>query len=142
MRLATVVAACLFLSAAIYSTANAQAVKARIAVTSLRPSKLRIDLELLPTNVLSFRNSYGSALGLAERIELIQAGNAGADVPVRKRGPGEFESNSRFARVSYYVHVTEPERPGHLAQVSWVNTDHGVLMLADLLPLARNEAGA
>lgn len=142
LRLATVVGACLFLSAAIYSTANAQAVKARIAVTSLRPAKLRIDLELPPTTVLSFRNSYGSAIGLAERIELIQAGNAGGDVPVRKRGPGEFESNSRFARVSYYVHVTEPERPGHLAQVSWLNTDHGVLMLADLLPLARNEAGA
>jgi predicted metalloprotease with PDZ domain len=139
----TVVAPCVFLSEAVHSNVHAQTVRTRIAVVSLRPPKLRIDLELPPTTVLSFRNSYGSAIGLAERIEWIQAGNAsGEKVLVQKRAPGEFESKEMFTRASYYLHVSEPERAGHLAQVSWVNTDYGLLMLADLLPLARSETGA
>lgn len=142
LRLVTAVAACLFLSAAVHSNAHAQIVRARIAVVSLRPPKLRIDLELPPTHVLSFRDSYGSALGLAERIEWIRASEAETeDVLVQKRAPGQFESKEPFTRASYYVHVNEPERPGHLAQVSWVNTDYGLLMLADLLPLAKSETG-
>jgi predicted metalloprotease with PDZ domain len=63
-------AACLFLSAVTHADAHAQTVRARIAVTSLRPAKLRIDLELPPTNVLSFRNSYGMLVAFMYDLSL------------------------------------------------------------------------
>jgi predicted metalloprotease with PDZ domain len=118
------------------SSANAQTLKVRIDITSLVPARIRIQTELpSPTNVLSFRNAYAGVLGLGERIELVEAISAsGQSVRVRKLAPGEFQSDEKFSQFSYEVNVAEPSRPAQLSHVSWLNRDHGLLMLADLLP--------
>jgi predicted metalloprotease with PDZ domain len=122
---------------------QAQTTQARISVVSLAPARIRIEAELpAVTNVLSFRNIYGGVLGLGERIEMLEATSAtGEAVRVQKLGPGEFQSTEKFARCKYEVNLAEPLRPAQMSHVSWLNREHGLLMLMDLLPTATKDAG-
>ena len=114
---------------------TAQTLKARISIVSSAPAKVRIDLDLpAPATTISIRNAYGGALGLAERIELIEGTRQAQRVDVRKKAPGEFHATETFDRISYYANVAQPLRPGHLAQVSWLNSQQGLLMFSDLVP--------
>ncbi|HEY3041063.1 MAG TPA: hypothetical protein VGJ66_20155 [Pyrinomonadaceae bacterium] len=134
---------CGLLSLTIPSSVRAQTVRARISVTSVAPARVRIDAELsAATNALSFRNSYGGSLGLGERIEMLEAVNArGESVAVQKLAPGEFQTAEKFTRFRYEVNVAEPSRPAQMSHVSWVNREQGLLMLADLLPVATKDSG-
>nr|AAP58549.1 hypothetical protein [uncultured Acidobacteriota bacterium] len=114
---------------------TAQTLKARISVVSSDPAKVRVDLEFpAPATKISIRNSYGGALGLAERIELIEGTRQAQQVEVRKKAPGEFDATEKFDRISYYVNATQPLRPGQLAQISWLDSQQGLLLLSDLIP--------
>ncbi len=125
------------------SFAKAQTLHARISITSVAPAKVRIDAELpAATSVLSFRNAYGGVLGLGERIEMLEATGAnGTPVRVQKLAPGEFQSAEKFTRFKYDVDLAEPSRPAQMSHVSWLNREHGLLMLMDLLPVATKDAG-
>ncbi len=129
-------AVCGLLILAASSPANAQTLQARISVISVAPARIRIDAEFPDaTDVLSFRNTYGSVLGLGERIETVEAFKPNREsVQVRKLAPGEFQSAEKSTRFRYEVNVAEPARPAQMSHVSWLNRDHGLLMLADLLP--------
>ncbi|MGZ8843061.1 MAG: M61 family metallopeptidase [Pyrinomonadaceae bacterium] len=129
-------AVCGLLILAASSPVNAQTLQARISVISVAPARIRIDAEFPnATDVLSFRNTYGGVLGLGERIERVEAIAAnGERVPVKKLAPGEFQNAAKSTRFRYEVSVAEPERPAQMSHVSWLNRDHGLLMLADLLP--------
>jgi len=118
------------------SIVHAQTLNARISVTSVVPAKLRIDARLpAATNALSFRNTYGGVIGLGERIETVAAISDNAvRVKIPKLAPGEFESAEKFSHFSYEVSLDAPMRPADLSHVSSLNSDRGVLMLADLLP--------
>ena len=119
-----------------------QTIRAQIAVASVEPARIKIEVELpAPTGVLSFRNAYGGVLGLGERIETLAASGAnGEAVPVQKLAPGEFQSAEKFTRFSYEVNLAEPARPARMSHVSWLNREHGLLMLMDLLPAAPKDA--
>jgi predicted metalloprotease with PDZ domain len=123
----------LFSSSAV---AQAQALRAQITTTSLAPAKVRIQLELPePSTSFSFRNSYGDVLGLAQRIADVEATDANsATVKIEKLAPGEFLTGQAINKLTYTVNLTEPARPAQMARVSWLNREHGVLMLGDLLP--------
>ena len=124
------------LSFATSCSVNAQTLSARISVASIAPARIRIDLRLPGvTDTLSFRNTYGGVLGLGERIETV-AGvrDDGHRVPVQKLAPGEFQSAEKFARFAYDVNLAGPMRPADMSHVSSLNSDRGLLMLADLLP--------
>lgn len=129
---------CLERAPACTRSSQGQPTRARISVVSVEPARIRIEAELpAATNVLSFRNTYGGVLGLGERIELLEAtGLTGEAVPVQKLGPGEFQSAEKFARFRYEVNLAEPLRPAQMSHVSWLNREHGLLMLMDLLPVA------
>ena len=132
---------CGFLILAILSTVDAQILLARISVTSVAPALIRIEAEF-PTarNALSFRNAYAGVLGLGERIEMSEAIKAnGESIAVQKLAPGEFQTAEKFTRFRYDVNVAEPARPAQMSHVSWLNREQGLLMLADLLPLATND---
>jgi hypothetical protein len=118
------------------SIVHAQTLNARISVTSVVPARLRIDARLpAATNALSFRNTYGGVIGLGERIETVEAISDNAvRVKIPKLAPGEFESAEKFSHFSYEVNLDAPMRPADLSHVSSLNSDRGVLMLADLLP--------
>ncbi len=120
---------------------QAQGLQARISTTSLAPAQIHIELEL--TNAasrFSFLNSYGDALGLAERISDIEASDSkGSPIAVAKLAPGEFQASHPVKKLSYNMNLTGPPRPALMARVSWLNREHGLLMLGDLLPQPSKE---
>jgi predicted metalloprotease with PDZ domain len=120
------------------SSIEAQTLQVRISVTSVLPAVIRIEVEFpTPRNALSFRNTYGGVLGLGERIEMPEAIQAnGGSIAVQKLAPGEFQTAEKFTRFRYDVSLSPPARPAQMSHVSWINREHGLLMLADLLPLA------
>ena len=92
------------------------------------------------TKAWSFRNAYGSLLGLGERIENLSLKNAsGENVVVRKLASGEYESESEAKRFSYEVNLSAPSVPTDLAHASWLAGERGFLMLGDLLPLVNDQ---
>ena len=124
--------------------AQAQTVHLRISVMSVAPARLKIAAELPnATSVLSFRNAYGAVLGLGERIEFLEGtGAKGERVPIQKLAPGVFQSKEKFLRFRYEVNLAEPLRPAQMSHVSWLNSEHGILMLMDLLPSATRDSSA
>ncbi len=133
--------ACAFLVLTCVAEAHAQTLRARISVVSLEPARIRVDLQLAATNALSFRNTYGGILGLGDRIERLEASKGATGIEVRKLAPGEYQSETRFTKLSYDVNVTEPTRPAQMSHISWLNRDRGLLMLADLLPTPARNSG-
>jgi len=139
---AAVLAMCAFASFA--TGVKAQTLHVRISVTSVAPARIRIDAELpKATNVFSFRNNYGGVLGLGERIERLEAVKlSGESVPVQELAPGEFQTAEKFTRFRYDVRVAEPAPASQMSHISWLNRDHGLLMLADLLPASTNDSAS
>lgn len=127
-------AGCALFSIATLTSINAQNV--RISIVSRAPARIRVDARLpSSTNALSFRNNYAGVVGLGERIEIVQAyGDGGASVAVDKLAPGEFRSSQNADRFIYEVNLTEDRRPADLSHISSLNSDYGLLMMADLLP--------
>jgi predicted metalloprotease with PDZ domain len=123
---------------------SAQALRARISVISLAPARIRVQAEFqTPTNALSFLNVYAGVIGLGDRIEQMEAiDSRGARAQLEQLAPGEYKAAETFSRFSYVVNLTEPARPAQMSHVSWLNREHGLLMLADLLPQTIPNAGA
>jgi hypothetical protein len=123
---------------------QAQTLNLRIAAASSSPARIRISVEFpKPTDVSSFPNAYGSALGLAERIENVAGRDAnGQVVAVRKLAAGEFQTAEKFNQISYEVNLSEPMPPAQHSHVSWLNSERGLLMLSDLLPRSIKGPGA
>jgi predicted metalloprotease with PDZ domain len=123
---------------------QAQTLNVRLAVVSTSPARLRIAAEFSkPTDVISFPNAYGSALGLAERIENVRGQDAnGQVVAVRKLAPGEFQAAAEAKQITYEVNLSEPMPPAQDSHVSSLNTERGLLMLSDLLPRSIKGASA
>jgi predicted metalloprotease with PDZ domain len=124
-------------------TIEAQTLSVRIAVVSTQPARIRINAEFPePTEVISFPNAYGGVLGLADRIENVEARVAvGQVIAVRKLAPGEFQTSEKFNRISYEVNLSEPMPPAQESHVSWLHREQGLLMLSDLLPRSTNGPG-
>ena len=129
-------AACVLLFFATPSVVTAQSIRARISVISVEPARISIEVELPDsTNALSFRNSYAGVVGLGDRFENIEGLKVnGERASFQKLAPGEFESAEKFTRFKYEVNLAPPSRPAQMSHVSWINQEHGLLMLADLLP--------
>jgi predicted metalloprotease with PDZ domain len=95
-----------------------------------------------PIRIWSFPNSYAGVTELGNRIERLEAfDTAGAEIPVRKIAPGQFEAAAPAARFRYEVNLAAPAQPSDSARVSWLTFSRGLLMLADLLPASRSEEG-
>jgi hypothetical protein len=85
---------------------------------------------------LSFLDSIAGISGLGERIEkLTLTDAAGNDVEHRKLQTGEYLADRGFTAWSYEVDLTPRTENAAAAHVSWLGDDHGLLMLADILPL-------
>lgn len=111
--------------------------EAQITVLSVSPAaRVRVEgRREAATRVWSFRNAYGSLLGLGERIENLSLADAkGVDVPVRKLASGEYEAAREAVRWSYEVKLDAPVIVSDAAYASWIAGERGFLMLGDLLP--------
>ena len=116
--------------------ASAQALDVKIKVVPGTPMRVRVEGRRAEAKAAwSIRNFYGSAAGLAERVENFQLfGEDGAAVAVRKLAPGEFTAAVPAARFSYDFKLDPPAFVSDSSHVSWLTADRGLLMLADLLP--------
>lgn len=125
----------LFLAVSVPSTIQAQESFVRISIVSLEPARIRVDLNTVGSTEWSFRNTYGSVVGLANRLQNFHGKDPlGRQVLARKLGPGEFRFSEKVTSVSYDVLLNPPTRLADLSHVSWLNKENGLLMFADLLP--------
>ena len=82
-----------FLVVSVPSTIQAQATFVRISVLSLDPAKIRVELNTLGSTEWSFRNTYTSVVGLADRIENFHGKDSlGREVPEENSRPASFAS--------------------------------------------------
>ncbi len=130
---------CLALAASVCvgTEARAQPLDAKIKVLSASPPRVRIEgRRSEAATAWSLRNFYGSAAGLAERVENFALyDESGAVVNVRKLAPGEFTAERPASRFAYEMKLDPPAFVSDSSHVSWLTADSGLLMLADLLPL-------
>ena len=126
---------CFFLLSA--SDAWAQTFDVKIRVVPGSPARVRVEgRRAEAATAWSIRNFYGSAAGLAERVENFQLfGEDGAAVVVKRLSPGEFSAAAPASRFSYDFKLDPPAFVSDSAHVSWLTADRGLLMLADLLPV-------
>src|SRR5437763_7187750 len=90
-----------------------------------------------PASVWSFLDSYASMVGLANRVERFTLfDERGNEIQVRKIAPGQFDSPKPAAQFRYEVSLKPPAMATDSAMLSWLNSERGLLMLADLLPLS------
>jgi predicted metalloprotease with PDZ domain len=117
--------------------ASAQTLDVKIKVLSETPPRVRIEgRRAEAATAWSIRNFYGSAAGLAERVENFQLfDDNGAAVAVKRLAPGEFTAASPATRFSYDFKLDPPAFVSDSSHVSWLTADRGLLMLADLLPV-------
>ncbi|HEX8188317.1 MAG TPA: hypothetical protein VF586_08200, partial [Pyrinomonadaceae bacterium] len=116
---------------------SAQTLDVKIKVMPGTPMRVRVEGRRSEAAAAwSVRNFYGSAAGLAERVENFQLlGEDGAPVAVSKLAPGEFSAAAPVSRFSYDFRLDPPAFVSDSSHVSWLTADSGLLALADLLPL-------
>lgn len=122
--------------------AAAQAVDVKIQVVPGTPPRVRVEGHRAEAaSAWSIRNFYGSAAGLAERVENFELfDDKGAPVVVKKLAPGEFSAAVPASRFSYDFKLDPPAFVSDSSHVSWLTADRGLLMLADLLPVPLTNA--
>lgn len=124
------------------ASVSAQSLDVKIKVEPGSPARVHVEgLRAGDTSAWSFRNFYGSASGLAERVENFALfDESGASVAVKKLSPGEFTSEKPVSRFSYDFKLDPPAFVNDSSHISWLTTDRGLLMLSDLLPLPLTDA--
>ena len=116
---------------------DAQEMSVRISVLPQSPARVLIEGKCAPTSVWSFRDSYAGVLGLGVRVTGMKLFDAsGAEIQTHRIAPGQFEAAKPASGFRYEVSLDPPGRPSDAAFVSWLNSERGLLMLADLLPLS------
>ena len=123
---------------ALASVASAQQFKATIRVIP-SSAKVIVKGERAPMKVWSFRDSYAGVVGLGNRIErMTLLDDHDLEITSRKIAPGQFQSAMPASRFRYEVNLAPPAQASDAARVSWLNSEHGLLMLADLLPVSES----
>lgn len=107
----------------------------RVTISVNNTGQIKVDAELSTlSRSWSFRNAYAGVLGIAGRVYDFHAiARSGQDAGAKKIATGEFRSDLDAARISYKVKVSDVTA-ANMSHVSWVTSECGVLMLADLLP--------
>ncbi|HJQ32642.1 MAG TPA: hypothetical protein VJ866_10700, partial [Pyrinomonadaceae bacterium] len=117
--------------------ASAQALDVKMKVVGLSPPRVRVEGRREGgASAWSFRNFYGSAAGLAERVEnFTLTDDNGAAVNVKKIAPGEFTAERPASRFAYDLKLDPPAFVSDAPHISWLTPERGLLMPGDILPL-------
>lgn len=127
---------CLFMIGLVLAPASVRAEGSRFVIRVL-PETSRVVVEGSDTagRVWSFRDSYAGILGLAGRVdEFTLFDETGNEISNRKIAPGQFASQAAASKFRYQVRMAPPAIATDAARISWLGTERGLLMLADLLP--------
>ena len=119
------------------SDAPAQSLNVKIKVVAVSPPRVRVEGRREGgVSAWSFRNFYGSAAGLAERIEnFTLTDESGAVVNAKKIAPGEFTAERPASRFAYDLKLDPPAFASDAPHISWLTPERGLLMPGDILPL-------
>jgi len=122
------------------AAASAQSLDVRIKVVGLSPPRVRVEGRRGGgAGAWSFRNFYGSAAGLAERIEnFTLTDEGGAAVNLKRIAPGEFTAERTASRFAYDLKLDPPTFINDAPHISWLTSERGLLMPGDILPLPLN----
>ena len=126
-------------------TSVASAQQTNVVIRALPDSNGRVVVEgsCAPAAVWSFRDSYAGVLNLGSRVEGLKLFDAaGTEVSNRKIAPGQFRAETPASKFRYEVRLAPPVRVADMARVSWLDSERGLLMLRDLLPLSSSGASA
>ena len=127
---------CIALPGCLASIASAQQARIEIRVLPGTAGRVIVEGNCAPATAWSFRDSYAGVLNLGSRIEGLRLFDAaGTEVPNRKIAPGQFQASAPATRFHYEVNLGVFGRSADAARVSWVNSERGLLMLRDLLPV-------
>ena len=128
----------LFLS----SDALAQSAQTSVTITV---SALDVLIQVKPNHPstdLSFLDSSGAAVGLGNRIVQVRGtDSAGTLTVAARRAPGIYQFGQPASTITYKIHL-DGLRTNDAAQVSWLTSNCGLLMLEDLLPQQINSDGS
>src|SRR6266849_1050502 len=114
------------------SVVKAQQVNITVRVLPGSPGRVVIEGNCEPTNVWSFRNDYAGVSELGGRVEALKVfAPTGAEIPVHKIAPGQFEAATAASKFRYEINLASPARASDAARVSWLIEARGLLMLAD-----------
>ncbi|HEY6121471.1 MAG TPA: hypothetical protein VIV66_16040 [Pyrinomonadaceae bacterium] len=118
------------------SPSHAQVLKIKITFPSNASSEALVEGQYSHgASRFSFQNSYGSALGLGDRIDSLQVKTSvGGFTTAERIAPGEFRTPLPCTSFRYAVKLDLPTNTSDMAHISWRHGDMGFLMLADLLP--------
>ena len=113
----------------------AQGLTARISLIDPAQPKLKIEGTYGRGSLRwTFTNTYGRIMDLGNRIQNLRVSSDGKQIPLQRVGPGEFTTERAAVEFSYEVNISPPANPSDAAHISWLEEQHGYLMLADLLP--------
>ena len=118
------------------SQSQAQDLKIKITFPSNASSEALVEGQYSRgASRFSFQNSYGTALGLGDRIESLQVKTSDGGFTTAERiAPGEFRTPPSCTSFRYAVKLDLPANPSDMAHISWRHGDMGFLMLSDLMP--------
>ena len=145
-KLVRVLTKCALLFVAIFSVSpsvHAQFERAQVRLSFSQPGVAKITIRTRqPLQTWSFLNSYAGALGLGDRVQNFQDDSPSADpVSLKRIAAGVFRADRPVIAVTYEVRLA-PKAAKDAAHVSWLTSDGGVLMLADLLPQEVTQEGS
>jgi predicted metalloprotease with PDZ domain len=115
---------------------DAQAsVPARVVISLDTSGQTKVEAELpARARSWSFRNAYAGALGFAERVKEFRGTyDSGQDAGVKKSASGEYRSDRDATRITYTVDLSNASAAA-VPHISWLDTDRGFFMFADLIP--------
>ena len=116
--------------------AIAQPAKVEIRVLPGGAGRIIVEGSCAPTDTWSFRDSYAGVMNLGNRVDALALSDAaGAPISNRKIAPGQFKAAAPATRFRYEVSLAPTGRASDAARVSWLNSERGLLMLRDLLPV-------
>lgn len=114
----------------------AQSDRTKVKLVFSPPDQLQVNISARhPIQTWSFLNSYAGATGMAERVHNFRDDSRGVEpAAARKIAAGVFRADHPLHAAIYEVKLSLG-RSSDAAHVSWLTSDGGVLMLADLLPM-------
>lgn len=121
------------------SVAAAQEIEAVVKILS--PDSVKVTGEVTGKNLIqtnfnwTFTNSIAGIENLGARIsEFALADSQNRSISTKKLINGEYLANEKASVFSYQVNLKPLPNAAAMAHVSWLSGEHGLLMLADLLP--------
>ncbi|CAN5657328.1 hypothetical protein BH24ACI3_BH24ACI3_09830 [soil metagenome] len=119
----------------IFTVAEAQTVTAKM--NDVRETEFVISGEFAAAERrnLSFQNSIAGNQDLASRIKDVKLADAnGVAVNYSKLADGEYLADRDFRKFAYTIDLTPRTESTAAAHISWIGSESGLLMMADLLP--------